>query len=193
MNLKPGLKLAVMGLLLGGTASVGLAETPQFKVRAIWVDPVSFASPAATDEMLARCARAGINLILPNVMSHRSVAFRSPHFRGRGAATNEFDPLAGVVGKAHALGMKVQPWCCVYYEGTGRRSRRSSSQDWLNVSIDGRPFEQNFLSPSNPEVNPYLLSVIRDSPRLHPLSGHRIRLFRCWAPGIQSRERLRPA
>ena len=162
MNLKTGLKLAVMGLLLGRTASVGLAETPQFKVRAIWVDPASFASPAAADETLARCARAGINLILPNVMSHRAVSFRSAHFRGRVAANSEFDPLANVLAKAHALGMRVQPWCCVYYEGAGRRTRGASSRNWLNLSIDGRPFEQDFLSPSNPEVNPYLLSVLKD-------------------------------
>jgi uncharacterized lipoprotein YddW (UPF0748 family) len=153
---------AFVVLLLGWMLSPVFADTQRFKERAIWVSGGSFASAAATDEMLARCQKAGINLILPNVMCYQTVSFKSPHFRGRVAATDEYDPLAYVVGKAHAIGIRVQPWCCVYYEGTRGRSNRSSNPAWLNRSIDGRPFEQNFLSPSNPEVNPYLLAVIKD-------------------------------
>jgi len=162
VNQRHILKSAPIALLCGWITAAALAEAPSFKVRAIWVDPTSFASPAATDKMLTRCERAGLNLILPNVMSHRAVSFQSPHFRGRVAASAEYDPLAGLLQKAHARGIKVQPWCCVYYEGTGARSRRLSSQDWFNLSIDGKPFDQDFLSPSNPEVNPYLLSVLKD-------------------------------
>jgi uncharacterized lipoprotein YddW (UPF0748 family) len=66
--------------------------------------------------------------------------------------------LACLLRKAHEAGIQVQPWCCVYYEGAANLSNPA----WLARSFDGRPFEKNFLSPGNPEVNPYLLSVITD-------------------------------
>lgn len=160
--MKPFATSAFVGLLLGWMLSPAFADSRCFKERAIWVSGGSFASAAATDKLLARCQKAGINLILPNVMCYQTVSFKSPHFRGKVAATDEFDPLACLLGKAHAIGIRVQPWCCVYFEGSRGRSNRSSHPAWLNRSIDGRPFEQNFLSPSNPEVNPYLLSVLED-------------------------------
>ncbi len=149
-------------LLSGWILSVTHADEPRFKTRAVWVDPPSFASAGATDELLARCQKAGLNLILPNVMCYQTISFKSPHFRGRVTATDTFDPLAYVIRKARAAGIKVQPWCCVYYEGASGQSGKPLNSAWLNRSLDGRPFEKNFLSPSNPEVNPYLLPVIKD-------------------------------
>jgi uncharacterized lipoprotein YddW (UPF0748 family) len=106
---------AFLFLLLGWMSAPVFADSQAFKERAIWVTGGSFASAAAADKMLGRCQKAGINLILPNVMCYRTVSFKSPHFRGRVSATDEFDPLAYVLGKAHAVGIRVQPWCCVYY------------------------------------------------------------------------------
>lgn len=148
-------------VLIEAHVQSGFSAEVRFKTRAIWVDPPSFSSEKAADEMVRRCQQAGFNLILPNVMSHQSIAFSSSHFAGR-ARTRDFDPLAYTAKKAHAAGMKVQAWCCVYYEGSGSRSNSALHPDWLCRSMDGRPFEQNFLSPANPEVNPYLLSVISD-------------------------------
>ncbi len=140
----------------------GLGAEGRFATRAIWVDPPSFASAEAADRMVRRCREGGFNLILPNVMAHQGIAFKSRHFAGRVRADETFDPLAHVIQKAHAAGIKVQPWCCVYYEGSGGRSNEALHPDWLSQSMDGKPFGQNFLSPANPAVNPYLLSVMSD-------------------------------
>ncbi len=134
------------------------AAAPPFKTRALWVDPESFASAEATERTLDRCVRAGINTILPNVMCYGKVSFKSSHFQGRVLANDSFDPLGYLLLKAHAIGIQVQPWCCVYYEGTAKPLR----PEWEVRSFDGRPFDKVFLSPGNPEVNPYLLSVISD-------------------------------
>ena len=72
MNMKRLGTTFLFALVCAGVLGAAFAGEAQFKTRAIWVDPGSFASAGATDEMLARCARAGINLILPNVLSHRS-------------------------------------------------------------------------------------------------------------------------
>ncbi len=149
--LTAGLLILLSSLVMTGV----FAATPQFETRAIWIDPSGISSARAIDKMLARCARAGINLILPNVMCDQTISFKSPHFKGKSTANDEFDPLACVISKAHASGIKVQPWCCVYYQGGYQPA-------WLARSIAGKPLAGDFLSPSNPEVNPYLLSVIKD-------------------------------
>jgi uncharacterized lipoprotein YddW (UPF0748 family) len=134
------------------------AAAPRFGVRAIWVDPGGFETEQAADKTIAKCVRAGINVILPNVLYSQTVWFKSPHFKGRSAADGAADPLAYLSIKAHAAKIAVEPWCCVYYEG----GSQSAHPGWLNQSFDGRNFDRNFLSPANPEANPYLLAVIKD-------------------------------
>ena len=156
--MKPFAMLAIVVVLLARLGAAMAGESSQFQTRALWVDPDSYATAEAADRTLARCARAGINTILPHVMYHGNLAFKSSHFHGRVLANDHFDPLDCLLRKAHAAGIQVQAWCCVYYEGAGRLSK----PEWLTRSFDGQPFEQVFLSPANPEVNPYLLPVITD-------------------------------
>lgn len=139
------------------TAEVG------FQTRAIWVDPPSFASRQAADAMVERCHRAGLNTLLVNVMYGRSVSFRSDHFPGDVKANGNFDPLGYVVQQAHKCGMKVEAWCCVYYEGAHDNGTPPLRPEWFVRSMSGHPFAQDFLSPSIPGVNEYLLSIIKDT------------------------------
>lgn len=152
--------LILFVLLLAGLGAFA-AET-QFKTRAIWVAPESIATAKAAEDMLSRCQQAGINLILPDVMAYQSISFKSSHFRGKMLANDQFDPLAYVITNAHARGIKVQAWCCVYYEGTRSDSKKPLNDSWTVRSLVGKPFDKNFISPANPEVNPYLLSVMKD-------------------------------
>jgi uncharacterized lipoprotein YddW (UPF0748 family) len=145
----------------GGMTGAFAGET-QFKTRGIWADPPAFTNAADVDRMVARCKEAGLNLIIANVMWRQCVYFKSPHFAGQVRANDAFDPLADIVAKAHAAGIKVQAWCCVYYEGAVDDANTALHPAWLVRSFAGRPFEKNFLSPANPEVNPYLLSVMKD-------------------------------
>src|ERR1019366_2932663 len=145
-------------LLLGGTMMNTCAGEIQFKTRALWVDTSGFTTAKATDKMIAQCQRAGINMILPEVFCYQTTYFKSPHFKGSVAANDDFDALACLLRQAHAAQIQVQAWCCVYYEG----GEEPSNLEWRDLSFDGKPFEKNWLSAANPEVNPYLLSVFKD-------------------------------
>jgi uncharacterized lipoprotein YddW (UPF0748 family) len=138
------------------------AAEPQFKTRGIWADPPAFTNAANVDRMISRCQQAGLNLLIPNVMWRQCVYFKSPHFAGQVKADDTFDPLAYMVNKAHAAGLRIQAWCCVYFEGTAEGSDAPLHPAWGVRSFAGRPFQQNFLSPANPKVNPYLLAVMKD-------------------------------
>ena len=152
--------VAFLWPLLSWSASFGIE--PQFHTRAIWVPPHAFATRAAVDKMIDRCHRAGFNVLLPNVMVNQAISFRSANFPGRVDANDKFDPLAYVVDRAHAMGMKVEAWCCVYYEGTRTDSIPPLHPEWLVQSMSGESFEQDFLSPSRPAVNAYLLPILKD-------------------------------
>ena len=162
MNMKRLATPIQLGLVLGVMIAFSCAAEPQFQTRAIWVDPPSFASAKATDAMVARCQKAGLNLILANVMCYQTISFKSAHFRGKVAANDKFDPLAYLIQKCRAANIKIQPWCCVYYEGLRDKSSQPLNESWTVRSLVGKPFDKNFISPANPEVNPYLLSVMKD-------------------------------
>lgn len=153
--------IAAASLIVAPTAPA-LGHEPIFRTRAIWVDPPSFATRAAAEAMIKRCHHAGFNVLLPDVMINQSISFRSPHFPGRSAADDNFDPLEYVVRRAHEHGMKVEAWCCVYYEGTRKPAIKPLHPAWLVRPMSGRQFPQDFLSPSIPAVNSYLLPILKD-------------------------------
>ena len=132
-----------------------IGQTSGFKVRALWADPSGFESAEAVDQMIQKCQRSGINTILPDVMIGGNVYFKSKHFIGNVVANDQFDPLAYMIKKAHAAGIKVQAWSCVYYT-------KPLKQEWVSQSFDRNKQSQIFLSPAHPEVNPYLISVIKE-------------------------------
>lgn len=130
-------------------------QSSGFKVRALWVDPSGFGTSQTVDQMISKCQRAGINTILPDIMIGGTVYFKSPHFIGKVLANEQFDPLGYMIKKAHAVGIKVQAWSCVYYG-------KPLKDEWVSQSLDRNAQTQTFLSPAHPEVNPYLLSVLKD-------------------------------
>jgi uncharacterized lipoprotein YddW (UPF0748 family) len=133
-------------------------QSSGFQVRALWVDQSGVETKEAIDQMISTCQSAGINAIIPYVMAHGSVYFKSVHYQGRVAANDQFDPLDYLIKKAHAASIKVQAWSYCYYESAGKARR----PELLSQSFDRNAQAQNFLSPANPEVNPYILSVLKD-------------------------------
>ena len=60
------------------------------------------------------------------------------------------DPLAYLIQKCRAAGIKIQPWCCVYYEGLRDKSSQPLNESWTVRSLLGKPFDKNFISPGQP-------------------------------------------
>lgn len=156
--LKTTICLAII-LLLALTASV--TAEPQFKVRALWVDTTSYSTREGADKLLDQCRRANINVIIPCVLKHGALMHKSSHFLHRVLATDEFDPLAYLTEKAHAQGIEVHAWYCVYYEGT--QNLPPGNPEWVCIDLDGRKMDGTyFMSPQVPGVNDYLLSLMKD-------------------------------
>ena len=151
---------AILTLVLVFSSCVEKAQgksdaATEFTTRALWVDPPGFANREAVDLMIDKCQRAGINTILANIMLRENVYFKSSNFIGNVNANDEFDPLEYVIEKAHAVDIKVQAWSCAYYA-------KPKSPDWVNKPFMSKDYDQVYLSPGHPEVNPYLLSVLKE-------------------------------
>lgn len=127
----------------------------QFEVRALWVDPPGFVNRETVDKLIEKCSRAGINQIIANIMLRENVYFKSEHFAGNVRANDAYDPLAYLIEKAHAAGIKVQAWSCVYYS-------LAKKPEWAGKPFAFNQYDHVFLSPAHPEVNPYLLSVLKE-------------------------------
>jgi uncharacterized lipoprotein YddW (UPF0748 family) len=112
---------------------VGLVEPEQFKIaeqgyelardrdgtiretRAVWVSNSDIASTDKIDRLVARCSDARLNVIVPNIFVRNDFYAKSDLIPITGRVEDGFDPLAGLIAKAHAAGLEVHPWFCVTY------------------------------------------------------------------------------
>lgn len=149
--------IVIAGMLLTGCAENQnkAAQKPQFQIRALWIDPPGFKDRETVDNLIEKCSRAGINMLLPDVMLRNEVWFKSKNFIGKVHADEEYDPLAYLIEKAHAAGMKVQPWSCTYYS-------TPKHPDWVSKPFIDNNYSHVYLSAAHPDVNPYLLSVLEE-------------------------------
>jgi uncharacterized lipoprotein YddW (UPF0748 family) len=86
------------------------AATPE--VRALWVVRTSLTSPAAIATMVASAKAGGFNTLLVQVRG-RGDAYYQHGLEPRPAALAtqpQFDPLATVIERAHAAGLRVHAW-----------------------------------------------------------------------------------
>ncbi len=152
------LVLSLLVLFLGSACKSSREASDasgKFKVRALWVDPPGFANRETVDRLVEKCKYAGINMIIPDVMLRDDIWFKSENFVGKVNVSEEYDPLAYLIEKAHAADIEVHPWSCVYFTKPG-------APDWISKPIVPDKYDHVFLSPAHPEVNPYLLSVLKD-------------------------------
>jgi uncharacterized lipoprotein YddW (UPF0748 family) len=131
------------------------SQQSQFEVRALWVDPPGFKDKETVDGLIEKCRKAGINTIIPDIMLRENVWFKSVNFAGKVNADDQFDPLEYLIKKAHADGIKVQAWSCVYHS-------IAKYPEWNSKPFASDNYNGGFLSAAHPDVNPYLLSVLRE-------------------------------
>lgn len=155
------LSAALAGLMLCSAGSAS-AKGEQFQFRALWVDTASYQTPHAADKVIEQCKAAKINVIIASVLVHGGLMHKSTHFLHTVVATDDYDPLAYIIEKAHAAGIKVHAMYATYYEGV--KGLTPAHPEWICTDIDGvRMDSAYFMSPQIPGVNDYLLSVIKDS------------------------------
>lgn len=118
------LLLALLMLVTGFAGSIASspahAQTPpREEMRAFWIDSSNpgFHNRAQVDELINNVLRAGANTIIPQMRRHGDSWYNNSleprAAQASLAPADQFDPLAYLIERAHAHGIKVHAWFVV--------------------------------------------------------------------------------
>jgi uncharacterized lipoprotein YddW (UPF0748 family) len=163
-------------------------DPPQF--RGYWADAfnVGFKSHAEIDAMISRAVAGGYNAIVPEIL-----AYQDNVGNGHGAYWDSAiiprasdidpglaDPLAYMVQQAHAAGLEVHCWLVAFRVCTAWPPSGNSvvQPEWIMVpqaAMDTGPAPLSdgkyVLDPGSPDVQEYLVSIVRELVSNYPIDG----------------------
>ncbi len=165
-------------------------KTENVEFRGFWADAfhAGFKSTAQIDEMVSRAAAGNYNAILPEVLAYQDDAgsahgayWNSAILPKAGDIVGGIDPLAYLVQEAHAQGIEVHPWLVAFRVSTtwppSGNTTLSAHPEWLMVvrgDIGGGPAtvsDKYTLDPSSPDVQDYLISIVRELVTNYEIDG----------------------
>jgi uncharacterized lipoprotein YddW (UPF0748 family) len=174
------LVLGIAGAILAGaSAHVIAADGPDRpeEVRALWVTRASLTSPAVIASVVESARASGFNTLLVQVRGRGDAYFTSelePRADALVAQPAEFDPLAAIIARAHAEGLRVHAWINVNLVSSATELPASrahlvySHPDWLMVP---RPlaYELSRIDVRSPEYLGRLSRWTRAAPDVEGL------------------------
>ncbi|MBN1491704.1 MAG: family 10 glycosylhydrolase [Phycisphaerae bacterium] len=179
--------LAALVFALPAGRRSALADPPAF--RAFWADVFHYGLQDQTqiDAMITKAVQGNYNAIIPEVLAyhdneygshgaywHSNIVTRSAY------AAGAFDPLAYMVQQAHANGLEIHAWLVAYrlsvtWPPPGN-SYLAAHPEWLMVpqASMGSVAAVNgiyTLDPGSPEVQEYLVSIVRELVSNYAIDG----------------------
>ncbi len=161
---------------------------PEF--RGFWADgfSIGFKSTAQIDDMVRRAADGGYNAIIAEVMTYQDrgasahgAYWHSSILPRAVEVTAGFDPLAVLCEKAHARGLEVHAWLVPFRVSTSwppnGNSIVAAHPEWIMVphaAMGGGVAKiagAYMLDPGSPEVQEYLISIVRELVTNYPIDG----------------------
>ena len=155
-----------------------------FQTRALWVTRWDYRSPADVKQIFENAAASRFNTILFQVRGNGTTFFKSdlePWAKELGTQNPDWDPLQLAVELAQLHRMHLQAWINVYPAWQGDDPPAQNNQlyqtrpDWFMVDQAGRRQKANdqywFLSPTHPEVTPYLVGIGKEILTRYPVDG----------------------
>jgi uncharacterized lipoprotein YddW (UPF0748 family) len=190
----PGILLTLTILLFIGLPTAAQEET---ETRALWVTRWDYQSPSDISRIMDNAAAAHFNTILFQVRGDGTVLYRSRIELWATELRNSnpgWDPLQVAIDYAHAHRLKLQAWINVYPGWMGNKPPRVGNQlynthpEWFMVDRYGQrqPLNNHYvwLSPTHPEVAPYLLSLCEELYSSYAIDGIHLDYIRYPAPSF---------
>lgn len=162
--------------------------------RAMWVVRYSLASAGSIDRMVRQAAEAGFDDLFVQVCGRGDAWFPSSVYPHSGAArevlASGFDPLAYVLERAHARGIRVHAWVNTLLVWSAADPPEDPSHvyntrpEWMMVDRRGKSLADYtrgefkrlritgaFLSPAHPGAREYVRSFIAEIVGRYPVDG----------------------
>lgn len=181
--------LLCLALLSIFPAQSSHAAAPQ--MRAFWVDAFhpGIKSAGQTDQLLADAVRAGANTLIVQIRRRGDSYYRDSLEPIATDVAKGYDPLADLITKAHARGIRVHGWTVAlpvwkddypqpdrnhvwYQHGPG------TSDNWFMLRDDGKAGDCGapndcgyFLDPGNPGAADYTVNVLTHLISRYDLDG----------------------
>lgn len=156
------------------------AASPQ--LRAFWVDAFheGIKAPVQTDRLVADAVRAGANTLIVQVRRRADSYFLNSTEPIASDIASGYDPLADLLVKAHARGLKVHGWVVTlpaWKDGYDQPDRghvwyrhgpyNTNADNWFMTRDDGRNGDcaapddcSYFLDPGNPAAADYVVNAL---------------------------------
>jgi uncharacterized lipoprotein YddW (UPF0748 family) len=179
-------------ILVFVTCALGHAATLQAQpaFRGFWADAFhpGFKSTSEIDTMVSRARQGNYNAVVAEVLAYKdsgSVAhgayWNSSILPKAADISGGIDPLAYLCQRAHAEGIEVHAWLVTYRVSTAwpppNNATLANHPEWFMVPyarmgsgpqpMDGK----YFLDPGSPEVQEYLVGIVRELVSNYPIDG----------------------
>jgi len=152
------------------------------EVRGAWVSAWNkgYLTREEADATIAAAKKAKLNTLFIQARKTADAYYDSKiEPRGSNLAADDYDPLAYVIEKAHAQGIKVHAWINVCRVWRGRAMPDDPNHlvnkhpDWLNEDSAGsaRATDGMFIDPAVPEARDYVVSVVKDIAERYDVDG----------------------
>lgn len=173
--------VVIVGLIFPAQAQS--TSSSQAQLRAVWASTLSpcMNSPQEIRDLVAAVRRAYLNCIIAQVR-HRGMTFYRSKIEPPAASwaqQKDFDPLATLLAQAHEITsgsqrLDVYAWFNVFNFGNEETTSLTAEQRqriraWFSRTTTGSL--THFLDPAIPEVQEYLLSIIRECVENYPVDG----------------------
>ncbi|MBN1490858.1 MAG: family 10 glycosylhydrolase [Phycisphaerae bacterium] len=158
--------------------------------RGFWADVfgVGFKSQAEIDTMIARALTGRYNAIVAEVLAYQDTSggghgayWHSSIVPWAAEVNVGFDPLAYLCQQAHAAGLEVHAWLVTYRVSMSwppaGNTTIAAHPEWIMVpqaAMGGGPVTiegKYVLDPGSPDVQEYLVSIVRELVSNYPIDG----------------------
>lgn len=166
--------LCLVGALLLLRPSPEPLPLPPLQIRGAWLHLDALNSPQAIDARLAQARQGNFNVLFVNVLAGGRAYYPSAIAEHARHLSPDFDPLADLLPKAHALGLQVHAWFVVGYVGWPTLAAEPGvvvrqHEDWAMINACGIP--GNWLTPAHPEARRFIQSLIVEVLQQYAVDG----------------------
>ena len=166
------------------------AQLSDLDTRCLWIVRESMYNEKMINSALVYAYQSGYNIVFIQVRGRGYAFYNSEIVPKHPQIVTEFDPLDYAVTLGHALGIEVHAWMNSYILWSSKTPPENpehlyhTQKGWTEANIHGKmdsqiklsepqspQWEGVYLSPTHPEVNPYLLSVYSEIINAYNIDG----------------------
>jgi uncharacterized lipoprotein YddW (UPF0748 family) len=136
----------------------------------LWVQIESLSTHKSIENVIEFASLNSYDNLLVQVRSRDNAAYNSSFIDKPYFISSDFDPLAYITKLAHSKNIKIHAWINMYVIWSGKKDPSNKNhifnknKSWNDYSFSNHSgsFTNHYLSPLHPQVNPYLVSIIKE-------------------------------